>query len=243
MIKTEEIIIKGHRGSKKTFCDIFLYEPENIEEASLGNLYIVAELGMEKEFSQLVTLLNSLIKREYYSVPHRGPLESLEYSLKKANQILNEFADQGNLEWLGKLHFICAALNKEEDLFLSQTGSAQALLCREGEIASITRKPNPAEKIHPAKTFQNVITGKLGPHDKVIFSTPSLFENFPPETIAELLKLPRIETISEHIQKTLYEQKKQSAAGALLLQLIPEAAEANPGNHITPPISLTEIMK
>ena len=124
MIKTEEILIRGPKN-KETICDIFLYEPENIEEASLGGLYMVAEMTANSSSFHLINLLSSLIKREYYSLPHRGPTESLEAGLKKANATLSDVANQGNLSWLGKLHFICTAI-KEKDIFLTQTGSAQA---------------------------------------------------------------------------------------------------------------------
>jgi len=245
MIKTEEILIKNQRN-KKTVSEIFSYEPENIEEISLGNLYMIAELNIHEESQHLLSLLSSLIKREYYCLPHRGPLESLEASLKKANQTLSEFSNQGNLEWLGKLHFICAAVNKEQNLFLSQSGSAQAWLCREGNLSSITKKIIPAPaKPHPAKTFQSVISGEIKPNDKMIFTTPALFDFFNPQSFKQLLDFPKIELISDQINKTLREQKKLPPLAALLLEIIPERVEepivSKNKNFITPPIKLEEI--
>ncbi|TSC52981.1 MAG: Uncharacterized protein LiPW39_482 [Parcubacteria group bacterium LiPW_39] len=245
MIKTEEILIKGRKN--KNFCDIFCYEPENIEEAALGNLYMVAELATEKESSQLVNLLGSLIKREYYCLPHRGPMESLEAGLKKANLTLNELANQGNLEWLGKLHFICAVLNKERELYLTQTGAAQAYLWREGRLASITKKIVPApEKPHPAKTFQSVISGKIELTDKLIFSTPALFDFLSPPGFKQLFNLPKIENICDQINKLLREQKRPPSLGTLLIELepeaVPETLSAAPISRTTPPIKLDEII-
>jgi hypothetical protein len=246
MIKTEEILIRGSK-SKETTCDIFSYEPENIEEASLGNLYMVAQLTGNQDSSHLISLLSSLIKREYYSLPHRGPTASLEAGLKRANSILSEIANQGNLSWLGKLHFICAAINKEKELFLTQTGSAQAYLYREGELVSITKKIVPStEKPHPAKTFQNVITGKIEASDKMLFSTPSLFENF---SIFELNQLFgfSLENIADQINKNLREQKKPKPLSVLLIEITAETPSAQElkqkKDFITPPISLEEIIK
>ncbi len=245
MVRTEEILIKGPR-SKNTICDIFLYEPENIEEASLGNLYMVAELTAHEDSLHLVSLLSSLIKREYYSAPHRGPVESLKASLKKANQFLSEIANQGNLTWLGQIHFICAALNKETELFLTQTGAAQAWLCREGQLVNITKKFVPATtKPHPAKTFQSVISGKVEPTDKIIFGTPAIFSFFSQPGLQQLFEMPRIELISDQINKVLREEKKPPSLSALLIQIIPEEAPApakGPKKFITPPINLNEIL-
>lgn len=246
MIKTEEILIKGGKN-KKSICDIFSYEPENIEEASLGSLYMVAELHADENSSHLISLLSSLIKREYYDSAHRGPLDSLEASLKKANLALNELTSKGNLEWLGKLHFVCAAINKEQFLFLSQSGDAQAFLYREGSLTNITKKiiPPPA-KPHPAKTFQSVISGKIEPTDKLFFATPKFFEFFNAQGLKQLFDFPKIELISDQINKALREQKKAPPLSALLVEIIPEqelaVASDEKKNFITPPIKLEEII-
>jgi hypothetical protein len=246
MIKAEEIIIKGGKN-KSSICDIFRYEPENIEEACLGNLYMVAELNANGDSSHLINLISSLIKREYYSQPHRGPLDSLESSLKKVNLALNELTNQGSLEWLGNLHFICTAINKEEDLFLTQSGSAQAILCREGRLTNVTKKIIPAPaKPHPAKTFQSVISGKIEPTDKLLFATPKLFEFFDMPGLNQLFDLPKIEAVSDQINKTLREQKKLPPLSALLLEIAAEEeltpASVDRKNFITPPIRLEEIL-
>jgi len=246
MIKTEEILIRGPKN-KETICDIFLYEPENIEEASLGGLYMVAEMTTNSSSFHLINLLSSIIKREYYSLPHRGPTESLEAGLKKANSTLSDVANQGNLSWLGKLHFICAAI-KDKDIFLTQTGSAQAYLCREGELISITKKIVPLnEKPHPAKTFQSVISGKIEPSDKIIFGTPSIFDFFSPSGLAQLFTLPKIEQIADQMNKVIREQKRPGPLSALLLEIVAEDLPATETKQrkgfITPPINLEEIIK
>ncbi len=245
MIKTEEILLRGGKN-KNSICEIFCYEPENIEEMSLGNLYMVAQLDVEENCEHLINLVGSLIKREYYSVSHRGALDSLDVSLKKANLALNELTNQGNLEWLGKLHFICAVINKEQQLFLSQSGNAQAFHWREGSLTDITKKivPSPA-KPHPAKTFQSVISGDIEPTDKLIFATPKLFDFFDTKGFKQLFDFPKIESISDQINKTLRQQKKSSTLGALLLEIAPEECLATnqDTNHpfVTPPIRLEEM--
>jgi len=247
MIKTEEILIKSGRHAQGGLGEIFIYEPENIEEAALGNLYLVAELQDGKDSSHLINLLSSLIKREYYSSPHRGPLASLEVSLKKANQTLSEFADQGNLGWLGKLHFLCAVINKEKDLFLTQTGQTRALLCREGNLADITKKTvPPPHKPHPAKTFQSVVSGQIEPTDKLFFLTPGFFNFIDESGFKQILTLPRIESISEQIKKVLREQKRLPLLCALMLEIAKEEVEASEKSNsdfITPPIGLEEIFR
>lgn len=160
---------------------------------------------------------------------------------------LNELANQGNLQWLGKLHFICAVLNNEQDLFLTQTGAAQAYLCRNGQLSSITKRlvPQP-EKAHPSKTFQSVISGKIEAEDKLILATPALFECFSPPGLKQIFEIPRIENISDHISKALREIKRTSAMSALLMEIAPDEIIASNQEenvrHTTPPINLSEII-
>lgn len=242
-IKTEEILIKGSRN-KKNYCDIFCYQPENIEEASLGNLYIVSEIANDDNPSHITNLLNSVIKREYYCRPHKGALESLESSMKKANMVLNEMANQGNLSWLGQLHLVCGVFNKS-DLFLCQAGQAQVWLNREGELTNITKKfvPSP-EKPHPAKIFQSIISGKIEPWDKFFFSTPTFFDLFDNHLLKQLLSMPKAEAIADQINKTAREQKKAPSLGTLIIETRGEEEmilNRETQDFITPPISLEEI--
>ncbi|MBU2036704.1 hypothetical protein KJ866_00625 [Patescibacteria group bacterium] len=246
MIKTEEILIKSPRN-KNTICEIFSYDPVNIEEEALGSLYMVAQLSTNEDSLHLINLLSSLIKREYYSLPHRGPIESLEAGLKKANQALSETANQGNLAWLGKMHFICAALNKEKELFLTQTGAAQAWLCRAGQLVNITKKLiPPSTKAHPAKTFQSVISGNVSLNDKIIFGTPAIFDFFSLPGLKQVFSQPKVALVADQIQKVLREEKKPPTLGALLLEIAPEEELFEPANKpkkiITPPIILNEIL-
>ena len=244
LIKHEEILIKNPKN-KKTYCEIFSYQPENIEEISLGNLYVVSELTSEENSSRLTNLLNSVIKREFYFSPHRGSLTSMENSLKKVNYLLNEMANQDNLSWLGHLHFICAVFNKQ-DLYLSQAGQAQAWLCREGSLTNITKKIVPApQKPHPAKIFQSVISGKVELDDKFIFGTPLFFNLFNDKGFEQILTLPKLEMIFHQISQVLHEQKKPPSLGALIIEMAPDEEEISKKNNnkfITPPIGLSEIL-
>ncbi|MEK7160500.1 MAG: PP2C family serine/threonine-protein phosphatase [Patescibacteria group bacterium] len=248
MVKTEEIFIKGSKN-KETICDIFLYEPENIEEAALGSLYVVAEMTANEDSLHLINLLTSIIKREYYSLPHRGSAESLEAGLKKANAALNEVATQGNLKWLGKTHFICAALNKEKELFLAQTGLAQAHLCREGQLVGITKKiASLNSKPHPAKTFQNIIAGEVMPADRLFFGTPAIFEILSLPGLDQLLNSVSLATAADQINRLLREERRPSPMSALLLEIVKEdlplsTASSAKQRSATPPINLEEILK
>ena len=69
-ISTKELILKQakHKGGTETF----VYEPSNIEEEPLGNLYIIGWMkNGQKDLAFVPNLIASLMKREFYKVYYR----------------------------------------------------------------------------------------------------------------------------------------------------------------------------
>ena len=66
--KIKEILIQG-KGNKQgeSSCEIFVYQPENIEEARLGSFFALGKMEAGPETAHIVNLLASTIKRAYYA--------------------------------------------------------------------------------------------------------------------------------------------------------------------------------
>lgn len=253
-IKKEEIIFRGAKikhlaRAPQTVCEIFHYQPDNIEQMAMGNLYIVAELNSVKDCAHLNNLLASLIKREYYLYPQKGALKNFQVALKKANFYLNDMAKEGNLEWLGKFHFICASIS-DQDIYFAQAGNAKAFLCRQNHLTDFGKKviPEP-EKPSPSKIFSSVVSGKIAPGDKIIFATPQISEIFSAAGLRQMIvSNEALESISDQIQKILREHDQPPQLAILLLQ----AQKDEPNEQFTlpdkkrkmttPPIDLKEIL-
>ncbi len=203
-IKAAELIIAPKKEGSRAFLDTFIFEPENIEEQNLGNLYIAGEIAKVSSNSEyLINLLVATIKKEYYSNSSRSPIENMEQSLNKTNELLADFAEQGNIEWIGNLHMAIAVL-KNNTLFFSQTGMAQTFLLR-GQTAinigqDLARNPKP----HPLKTFSNIASGEISGADKVIIAT-SEFRNIASEE--------KIKSIFGDELNEEFEKKLESSAG------------------------------
>lgn len=254
-IETKEIILKTG-GTKqissepKTICEIFYYQAENMEQMALGNLYIVAELDAIKDCGHLNNLLASLIKREFYLYPQKGAIKSFQAALKKANAHLAELAKQGNCEWLGKLHFICTAINRDE-LFFAQAGNSKAFLFRQGHLVNLGRKIVPsAEKPHPAKVFSGIVSGKIEEQDRILLATPLIEQLFSTNGLKQIIfSQKELEGVHDQINKVLREQNKLFNLAVLLLEVAAEeiekpAPEPEQNHKITtPPIDLGEIIK
>jgi hypothetical protein len=253
-IKTEEIILKTGKAKQlsrepQTVCEIFCYQADNIEQMPLGNLFIVAELSCVKDCGHLNTLLASLIKREYYLFPAKGPALSFQAALKKANAHLKDSTKQESLEWLGKIHFIALCVANQE-LFFAQAGEPRSFLFRENRLTDLGRKIVPAaQKPHPSKIFSSIVSGKIESGDKIILATPAIQEIFSPAGLRQILAGEQnIAAISDQINKTLREQENIKQLAILLIQTENQDPPEQPAflkekKHkiVTPPIDLNEI--
>jgi serine/threonine protein phosphatase PrpC len=204
---------------EKSFCDIFIYEPENVDEQKLGNLYIVGEIvNLSESSSYLINLLASVIKKEFYSKPKRPTMESLEAGLHRANSILSNLAEQGNVDWIGNLNMICGAC-KENELYFSQVGSAKTLLVRDNQITDIGKNITKEEKPHPFKTFANIASGEIEKNDLVLFATPEFFNIFSLEKTRQIASSLDLEELAEVIQDKIEQEEGISAVGLLIMKI------------------------
>lgn len=168
----------------RPYIEIIIQEPENITHQNLGTLIGVLEVtDASEDSSYIVNYLVSVIKKEYFSRPKRGPIESLESALHKANLALSGLAEHGNVGWLGKLNALIAVTVKNS-LHLSQAGTASALLLRSKILTDVSEGLASDEiEPHPLKTFVSVSSGRLEKDDKLIITTDSLFDIFSREEI------------------------------------------------------------
>ncbi len=171
--KSSELYVGSN--SAKEFCISYSYEPTNVEESQIGNLYIVGEVKLKsKNCAYLANTLASIIKKELFKNPKREALESFEASLNKANAYLADIASQGNIDWIGRLNMVCA-LQSANKLHISQAGNARMLLLRNNFLVTLTENLDQEESPFPSKTFTNIVSGPVNAGDKIIEATPGLF--------------------------------------------------------------------
>ncbi|NOQ68345.1 hypothetical protein GQ568_02805 [Patescibacteria group bacterium] len=233
-VNLKEIVFSSEEG--RSFCDIFVYEPENIEEQALGNLYIVGEIvNFSENSSYLINLLASISKKEFYSNSKKSTMESLEASLHKTNSTLSDLAEQGNVDWIGNLNMtFCAYKNGE--LHFSQTGKIKTILIRDGQITDIGKNITSKEKPHPFKTFTNIANGELESGDLVLFATPELFNVFSTEKLRQLASSLDIEELAEIIQDSVEKEDNIKTMGLLLMKIEEDKEEKLPHIEIKPQI-------
>lgn len=214
--KTELREIVYCQDDEKSFGDIFVYEPENVEERKLGSLFIVGELrDLPRNCSYIINLLASKIKKEFYSDTKRNPEESLEAGLMEANAVLADLSRQGNGEYIGKLNMICGTY-KQKKFYISQIGKIKSLLVRNKNISEIIKEAD-IPPFSPERVFNNIASGELVEGDVVIFSTPGLFNIFSLEKIKKLSSLD-IDKFANELQDKI-EEKEEELVSTLIIKI------------------------
>ncbi len=202
-----EILVANGR-SFQPFIRTFSYTGENVTKAGLGTLVGVFEIDDQSEDSAyIVNFLASVAKKEYFSNPRRGAIESFEAALHKINLALAELVKHGNVTWLGKLHGALGVLEKN-NLHFSVTGQSKILLLRGENLADISDGlASDESSIHPIKTFVEVSSGRLMAEDQALLTSP------------ELLALFSLEELSRHAVRMDRERFTQFLKTALVNEL------------------------
>ncbi len=170
-------VLVCQKNSLKPYIEIFTQQPENITQQKLGFLAGILEItDTSPDSSYIVNYLVSIIKKEYYRQTKRGAMESFEACLHKANLALAKLAEHENINWLGKLNAVIIAIEKN-NLYLAQTGNAQALFLRDNTLKNINEDtPADVSPLTPLKTFTDIISGRINKNDQLILTTNNLFD-------------------------------------------------------------------
>jgi hypothetical protein len=223
-ISVTEILIAGD-GDLKPYIQTFHYEPENIALQPLGSILGIFEIEDRSEDSAyIVNFLASVVKKEYFSHPKRAAIESLEATLHKINLALSELIKQDNTAWLGKLNATLCVFEKN-NVHFSVSGKAKTLLIRDGVFSDISDGLAEESNIHPLKTFTEVSSGRLKTADKIILTTPGLFELFSPEELQKSARRFSNEKFSQFLKTALI---NQLLFGSTLIVDISEASIKKP---------------
>jgi len=177
-VKTDEISVAKSRSSEP-YIKSLIATPENVAQESLGTLVGVFSVSDRSESSGfVVNMLVSAIRKEYFANPRRGAVESFEAALHKMNLTLSELVKNGQTEWIGKLHGVAAAIEKN-GIHFSVTGAGRILLFRGGSLQDIGDGLAPEEAAtHPLKTFVEISSGRLSQDDCVFLASPEVFALF-----------------------------------------------------------------
>lgn len=178
-----EILIKG--SQKEGHLEIFSYDYNSDEiKRKLGSLYIIGnvqqdtdsltdsvseERSDESNSTYVTNLVASLAKREYYSNPDLSPKEAFSATLKRINDVVDEFFINKNV----KINIGIFAI-AGENVNISKIGKFKILLARDDKTIDILNNIDlfTKEKVEE-KEFSHVVSGKISSGDKILAFYPS----------------------------------------------------------------------
>ncbi len=199
-ILVKEIILSNE---KKSFgCETFSYEPSNIEEEPLGNLYIMGLVkGQKKEMEFLPNLVASIARREFYKLTDTNPETSFENCLKKVNAaILDLEKEHKNLR---KYISFCIINTSKNILRFSQLSDHFIYMLRNNSLMNIGNEQKESKNL-----FSAVISGDLELDDVFIFATLQLKDLFSKKSIGKVLGYD-LEKQADTIHKLYEEESKE----------------------------------
>jgi|GEM_PF-5866245 len=178
-ITLKEIILSNDK--KPSGCETFAYEPSNIEEEPLGNLYIIGWVkGQKKEMEFLPNLVASIARREFYKLTDPNPETSFENCLKKVNAaILDLEKEHKNL----RKHISFCVVNTTRNIMrFSQLGDHFIYMLRGGDPINIGGGQKESKSL-----FSAVVSGNIELEDSFIFATSKLQDIFSKKSIGKIL--------------------------------------------------------
>lgn len=136
-----------------------------------GKVFICLEIGQNNvDPDKVGEIIFDGMRRVFFADREADGYERFEEALKAVNTAVAEYQkDRGN-EWIGKLNVLIAAVVGDQ-LYLTQTGEAEAYLVRKRFITTISDDLQESES---EDLFTNIASGDLEPGDFVLMSTTRL---------------------------------------------------------------------
>ncbi len=175
--------------NNKEIEDVVFDSLISTKKSKNGSLFCVGQISNAYPKSkELLIEINTLIKDNFYEQDNDSK-QAFKTSLIKANSFLKQKVKKDETNWLGNLDF--ASLNVKKDLInFVKLGEIKILLLRGDEVFDISDNlEDQTLDSDPGSYFLNIAIGKLSNGDRMIITTPDLYNVLEDEDIlSELIK-------------------------------------------------------
>ncbi|MDP2648089.1 MAG: hypothetical protein Q8P35_02510 [Candidatus Yanofskybacteria bacterium] len=190
----QEILLKDSAQDEHT--DIFSYDAENDELArKLGSLFIIGHVQHSTDdLAYAISLVAALAKREYYSSNEPTPKEAFATTLKKVNEVVEEFFKEKDVA----LNIGIFAIANEH-LLISKLGKFKIILGRDNKNIDVFNNIQFFSKEPAQETqFSSIISGKVQDSDRIFAYYPAKTVTAREKTLkADFLKLDRTQFVDK----------------------------------------------
>ena len=218
------------------YFDVYSYQGSTNQERNLGSLFVIGQIKyLDEDLSYLISLVSSLAKREYYSeksLQEQNPKEAFSRSLKKLNEVLEEFFQNKNF----KLNLGLVAI-ASENIYISRLGKFKINLARNGQLIDILNNIDLFRKeTEGEKQFSHIISGKLQPGDKLFAFYPTRSITSREKQINEIFLKETQEEFGQKIANLAVNANNFSCCGLHLHILQTKEIPFQPKPKFAPPI-------
>lgn len=200
-LKSQRLITRKQPKDRVINCQIHPSSEE--KEGYSGCLYTLIEIENNLLSSaQISHSIANTTAREYFRAKSDSAIEKFETALKKTNELLAQYTQEGQTEWIGNIHGAICLVYKNE-IHLSTVGQVKTSIIREGKIAPIIDPSLINDEIHPLCTFCNITSGDLEKGDIVILASKDIFKDLSQKDIKQILEINTLEDSSVEIARQL----------------------------------------
>lgn len=161
--------------------------------------------------------------------PSFDAYQQFEFAVKTLNQQLADYTDQGNAGWVGRISAVIA-VQIDDQLHITQTGSASGYLYRGSLASHITEDMGGAQPQRPISTFSNIASGSLQAEDRILLSTPALFHHVNTTELPEIVTNHSPESAVQRLSEIINQNPNADRVAALVIEVATaEALASRPG--------------
>lgn len=133
-------------------------------------LWLIMEFKGDSRYARAATqsVIEALNETFFEEKEGLTPYERFELALKEVNIVLKSIKERQVKTYRGVNAIIAAA--SQGELFLTQSGEAEAYLIRRNQLSMISE----GLSSRSGDTFVNIASGEIAPDDKIVFSTTRL---------------------------------------------------------------------
>lgn len=192
-------------------------DTQDLAKTQMGKGFVMVEiLSPWFPTAQIGQMIISNFPKYYYQGGSTSDLVNFENTLKKINEDLAQVTQNGETEWIGNLNGLLAII-VGNNLHLASSGRVEGYLFREGKILRLIDKGE--GEPHPLKTFANITSGELKPHDKILLANKELFDHLSLESLKQIITLNHPSGAASQTTRLLSKRKVRKV-NAIIINLL-----------------------
>src|SRR3989338_7494495 len=185
-----------------SFLDNYAYDLFQDHGDKSGQIFINLEVQNNPvDSEEIASAIYETMQKVFFEDVAQEPYNRFEVALKAVNGLLKEFKSKKSSEYIGNLNVIIAAI-VGDDLFLSQSGDAEAYMIRKRYVTVISEGLSD-DSNQEGDVFQSIASGKIEAGDFVLFASTRLLRYISKTDLAQAVNRKSIVVTLDEIKDVI----------------------------------------